>query len=223
MNKEIRQTEGIVLKAIPLRDYEQLLTLFTPDAGMVKIIHKEKQKAVYQPLTKVEFGYREKKGEIFSSCGIYIIDAFPILRTQFSYIECSCDFAHALLTSQYLGKEAPLLYQLFDYYLQKISYVVDPWTLAASFRLKLLKHEGLAHFPLVCSSCQTRLIDHLYAFESECWCKIHAQNKALSWDKEEIDNCYFLANCRQYQEIQNKEISKENLRKIFLFFDACFK
>ncbi len=49
----------------------------------------------------------------------------------------------AINKSQVVGRSAPLLYQLMVYYLDKISFVEDPWILDASFKLKILNHEGL--------------------------------------------------------------------------------
>jgi DNA repair protein RecO (recombination protein O) len=221
LNQEILQTEGIVLKAIPFRDHDQMITLFTPDAGLVKVIHKENRRALCRPLTRVELLYKEKRGEIFSSYGIHVIDTFPVLRQELSYIESSCDFIHAILESQCIGKAAPLLYQLFCSYLKKISDVTDPWVLAASFRLKLLRHEGIASFPFVCAVCHEVCIDSAYVFASEVWCKKDKPQHAMLWEREELESCYIFANCQQFHEIRNETVSKETLRKVSLFFDAC--
>jgi DNA repair protein RecO (recombination protein O) len=221
LGQEILQTEGIVLKTIPIRDHEQMVTLFTPDAGLVKIIHRERGRALCRPLTRVELQYKEKRGEIFSSYGIQVIDVFSALSQELSYIESSCDCIHAILTSQCMGKGAPLLYQLFYYYLKRMADAADPWVLAASFRLKLLRHEGIASFPFVCAVCQEVCIDSAYVFGCEVWCKKDAPRHAILWEKEELESCYLLANSQNFHEIRGETISKENLKKISLFFTAC--
>jgi recombinational DNA repair protein (RecF pathway) len=58
--------------------------------------------------------------------------------------------AKDLLSTQFPGKKSPALYTLFSAYLKKLP-SVKPDILSASFRLKLLQHEGLLSLDTHCS------------------------------------------------------------------------
>ncbi len=151
MTIELKCTEGIILRTTRFRDHDQILTLFTLDQGILKLFYKGVKKkrqarGLYMPLTHVEIIYKEKTSEIFACENILLLQSYLSLREQLCRLEASCDFLQALQLSQCIGKAAPQLYHLLIYYLGKLPSVLDPWVLATSFRLKILKHEGLLAF-----------------------------------------------------------------------------
>jgi len=229
MSQTIYSTEGIVLRVIPFREYDQIISIFTPEAGVIKVMYKGSRnkrnsgKGVSMPLTKVEVVYREKKGEIFSCFELNCIEMFPSLRTNLSFLETACDLLQVITDSQFMGKGAPQLYALLCYYLKKISQTADPWLLATSFRLKLLKHDGLVGFPLICSECSQLLRDEAFTQNGEGWCTVHQPRGSQKWDLEELHVIYRLAESLSYQEICSLEISSALQRKINYFFRGCLQ
>lgn len=143
-------TEGVILHAVSYQNYDQILTLFTPEKGILKIFCKKgkKQWQRHTPLTKVEVTYREKKTEICACEEIRSVDSYLSLRKQFEHLEAACELLQTIYHSQWVGKAAPLIYHLMIYYLDKTPQVVDPKLLVASFKLKVLKHEGVLNFNL---------------------------------------------------------------------------
>lgn len=139
------RTEGIILQNTPYRNDDQILTLFTADQGLLKLFcNKSNSRGQrYTPLMKVEIVYREKKSEIFACEEISLLQSNLQLRNELSHLQVGCEMIRAINKSQVVGRSAPLLYQLMVYYLDKISHVEDPWILDASFKLKILNHEGL--------------------------------------------------------------------------------
>jgi DNA repair protein RecO (recombination protein O) len=140
---EVQCAEGVILHMIPYRNYDQILTVFTSQQGVLKFFCKKGKGQRYMPLTRAEFAYREKKSELFACEEISIVDSYVQLRNQFVHLQAGCDLIRTVSASQVVGKAAPLVYQLLIFYLDKIPNVADAWTLALSFRLKILKHEGM--------------------------------------------------------------------------------
>ncbi len=227
MSQDFQQTEGIILRAISFRDYDQILTLFTSDAGIIKVIYKgsrSKRRGVQGlciPLTKVELVYREKRGEIFSCQEMTLVESFSYLRKKLLHLEIACDLLQALLVSQLVGKAAPRLYALLSFYLEKIPQISNPRTLAVSFRLKLLKHDGLVAFPFMCGECQQFLQTVAYTQGSEGWCANHQPNGSRVWEQQELQQLYRLAMCQNYREICAEEVSFELQDKVARFFEVC--
>lgn len=224
MDQPYQSTEGIVLRATPYRDYDQIVTLFTATAGLLKIIcygsrsQKSKWRSLCQPLTHVELLYREKRGEIFECRDLSLIDSQDALKQEFQYIEAACDLLQALYSTQMLGKEAPQLYALLIFYLKKIPLIEDPWILALSFRLKLLKYEGLLNCPFICQHCQLSLFRAGYFSESDWYCVEDKRGDALFFSEEELELIYLLALCQKYADLTLIVLPKELKAKILRFF-----
>lgn len=176
---------------------------------------------MFCPLTKVEVIYRETNSEISSCQEIKPIDSFPLLRKELSFLKAACELLNIVASSQSAGEAAPELYHLLSFYLNKIPFVANPWTLAASYRLKLLKYEGLSSFPPICSECQDVLYESAYFYGPESWCKTHRPVESILWEQTELESCALLANCGHLSEICFEKISSELQHKINLYFDAC--
>ncbi len=229
MTQVFHSTEGVILRVIPFRDYDQILSIFTADAGLIKVLYKgsrgkrQRGQGMTIPLTKVEVIYREKRGEIFSCHEMTLLDSFSFLRKKLLDLEVACDLVQALLASQFLGKSATQLYALLCFYLVKIPHTVNPWILATSFRLKLLKHDGLIAFPFRCCECWQSLQGLAFTRDSESWCPNHQPVGSLIWEQAELQLLYRLATCQSYREICSNEISLGLQNKMMAFFDACVK
>lgn len=225
----IISTEGIVFRVIPFGDYDQIVSVFTPEAGVVKVMQKgqfvkgKKKKGGCMPLTKVELLYREKEGEIFSCHEMHSIDTFPSLRKSFNVLEAGCDLLQVVQSSQFVGKSAPALYALLCYYLNKISAMTHPELLLASFRLKVLKHDGWIALPFSCSTCGRLLQQEVFMQECEGYCLLHKPSGVVKWSAEELYIVYRLTESQSFQEIASLEISSSLHSKIIRFFNASFR
>ena len=82
-----------------------------------------------------------------------MIDEHLILRNKLSSLQAAGQLAQAILHSQLPGKPTPQLYLLFRAYFKQIHAFEDPANLIVSFKLKLLKHEGLMALSPTCSLC----------------------------------------------------------------------
>lgn len=227
MSQTFQFTEGIILRVIPFRDYDQILSIFTSEAGLIKVLYKgsrgkrKKAQNFCMPLTKVEVIYREKNGEIFSCHEMNLIESFSFLRKELLFLEVACDLLQVIQNSQFLGKAAPQLYALLCFYLKKIPQTPCPWILSASFRLKLLKHDGLIILPFKCCECQLSLEDKAFISGIDPWCTHHQPIESQSWKSIDLMMLYRFTNCQNYRDICSDNISPELYNRIHTFFNAC--
>jgi DNA repair protein RecO len=142
-------TEGIILNTLPFQDYHQILTVFSKELGMIKLIVKYALRGKGRgsdPLTQAEFVLHQKSSELFQCKEISPIDHFLPIRQSILHLEAACALLHALKTSQFPHKPALKLYELLSIYLKMVPSFDNPHLLAASFRLKILRYEGLIAF-----------------------------------------------------------------------------
>lgn len=138
-------TEGITLHMIPFKNSDQIITLFSPEGVLKLFCHRGKSKQRFTPLMKVEAVYKDSGNELFPCQEISLLNSYQALRNNLTHLQVACDLLKTINASQFLGKPAPLLYQLLTFYLDKIPLIENPFVLSASFKLKVLKHEGLLH------------------------------------------------------------------------------
>lgn len=228
MSRSIQTTEGIVLRVIPFRDYDQIATLFTPDLGVIKIVLRKaggstkSGRRVCMPLSKVEIAYRESNREIFSCYGMCQLESFLSLRRNFSFLKVGCDLLQVVLDSQFIGKEAADLYALLDYYLKRVAGVANPWVLSSSFRLKVLKHEGFCHFPLRCSMCGEVLLRKTFFERGEVMCEMHRSVGSKQWNSIELQTIYRLAESQSFKEVSQLDLSMKLQEEIACFFSSHY-
>lgn len=219
--------EGMILQAFPYRDHDQILTVFTPDRGVVKVFFhgsRSRRRAVQGsclPLALVEMTYREQSGELYNGKEIKLIDLHDRIRKEGLFLDVACDLLQAVYFSQRPGKPAPLLYRLLCAYLSRIPSIPDPRALASSFRLKILKHEGLSPFPFICSHCRDPLFADGYLSGADWYCRLHRKEGADYWDEEEIGLAYLLASSKAYRELALCTVSPEFRLKTDTFFKDC--
>ena len=115
------KTEGVVLKTLDFGEYDRLLTVYTPECGLIKIVanganrrqsRSRPQKGMTAPLCRGEFAFQPKSGELFKLLESRLIDPYLPLRQDISLIQTACDLAQALTDSQLLWKPAPKLYRM---------------------------------------------------------------------------------------------------------------
>lgn len=150
--------EAIVLQSFPFQERDRILSVFSRDEGVLKFIVKEaalnKQKGGLAPLTCAEFLYTHGKSELFKCQEFSILNQFLPLRQSFAVLEAAGDMLRSIVQSQFPHTPAPMLYDLLIWSLHKVPQAKDPHLLAASFRLKLLKHEGILPLPFTADAVQ---------------------------------------------------------------------
>lgn len=201
------RTEGIILSSIKYRDYDQIATLFSREEGVLPLLIKraygksEGYGTKTAPFVKAEHLFSKGKGELFLSREISTICYHLELRATAAHLEAASQLARMVLHSQMPAKAAPELYDLFSYYLKAMGTFSAPAMLVASFRLKLLRHEGLFGVRPFCSVCQCPLDNH-YFFLGESFCHVHAQMGSIHLTPEESAAFYTLSFSRSLAELE---------------------
>jgi DNA repair protein RecO len=152
--------EGIILRATPFKDRDRIVTLFTPQMGMISLLAKRistsEKMALFSPFSLIEALYLKKNSDLCLFKDGTLLDDHLFLRNQWSHLETAGKMAQTLLHSQLPGKAAPLLYALFKASLKQLPHFEDPTSLLFLFYLKFLTHEGVLSwedhslFPLPC-------------------------------------------------------------------------
>lgn len=215
--------EGIVLHALKFKDYDQIFTLFTPDEGIVKMLLKHAYSAKFgrgawtAPLTRAEFVYTRGTGDLRICREVSLLGQHLPLRENLDLLEASSDMLQATSQSQAPNKAAPDLYKLLIAYLEKLPLVANPHLLAASFRLKILRHEGLLNLASLCTHCQIPLNER-YATRGENYCRRHAPPGAVEFSEEEALLIELLAYAQTLGQLTSCTLPEGFVGKVKLFF-----
>lgn len=219
-------TEGIVLNAIPFRNYDCILTVFSPLQGLIKFFFKGaySQKkgngsGTTTPLSIVEIVYTKGRGDLHLCAEISVTDHNLALRNNLSVLEAACDMLQSISATQQPDKPAPELYRLFCMYLEKLPQISSPQILSSSFRLKLMRYEGVLAFLSHCSECSEMLND-TWIHAGEAYCSSHTPPEALFLTKEERSLVERLAFCRDFGLLAETELTLPLVKKIGCLFDS---
>ncbi|MCB1112144.1 MAG: DNA repair protein RecO [Chlamydiales bacterium] len=223
-NAPVKRCEGVILQSFPYQEYDRILTAFSLEEGIVKFIvkganrEKKRGQAQTSPLSLVEFVYTTGQGELWQCKEITVKNMHLELRNSLASLEAGCDIAHALLSSQMIHKPAPKLYQLCTGYINRLSTAPNPQLLAASFRLKILRHDGLFSETPKCSICETPLTSW-HSVGHDPFCADHAPLGAIAFVGVEKDLLQTLAFSRSYDEMFLFKMAEETRQKILRLFD----
>ncbi len=203
------KSPGVLLQSIPYLGKKQILKVFTLEDGLVTLMTK----SVHSPFCIGEWVYRKKRGDIYTLEEGSLIDPLLELRANYELLSAAGAIAKDLLRSQLPTKKNSDLYALLTTYLKKLPLFADPAILVASFRLKLLLHEGLLSLQETCCQCGGPA-QHL--FQGESYCVEHASALGHSFSPTEWKELWLLSFARQFSLLQHSESApKEKIERIF--------
>ncbi len=130
------KTTGLLLQSIPYLGQKKILKVLTPEQGLLSFFAK---KSALTPFCLAEWVYFKSHKEVHSLRDTTLLDSLLELRQDYSTLTAAGAIVQDLLRTQLPNKKAP--FALVCAYLKKLP--LNPPLLAASFRLKLLHHEGL--------------------------------------------------------------------------------
>ncbi len=204
--------QAIVLKAIPFRDKQSIITLLSKERGVVSMIVKGLSKtrphliACITPLAESEFIYREGRSDLLSCQDASLIDPHLALREKYSFLQTAMQLAKALLDTQYPAKASTPLYMLFSRFLKQIPLFGDNvTTLKCCFILKLLKHEGLLPENSLCIACQEK--GSSFYHEEGMFCHKHRPTDAVLFHKQEWSIIELVSNASCFSSLKETLIS----------------
>ncbi len=148
---DLLHTNGIITHAIAFKEYDRIISLFTPNNGLIKVVvkgafrEKHSQGATTQPLGFIEAECVRRGGELYSCSNLEMIDSHTALRNDIKTLQAACEMLQIINATQLAEKNAPKLYQLLRIYLKQLPLAENAQAVALSFKLKTLRHEGLFH------------------------------------------------------------------------------
>lgn len=217
---EIKKCEGIVLHQLKYGEYDQILTVFTREEGLIKLIYKGasgRSKNRADLLMRGEFLYTPGKSSLMTCREFAIINPYLSLRKSLACLEGACAMAKALLDSQCEQKPAPQLYDLFICYLERLPLALQPEALPTSFLLKVLRHEGLLGLTPHCSVCLQDLTEH-HVFRGESYCRQDKPAQAITLNPFEAETLFVLAFSRSFALIEQNSVKKDLQSSIIQMF-----
>lgn len=129
---------GLLLQSIPYLGRKKIFKIFTPTHGLLSFFT---QNSLFSPFSLIECVYHPSQKEIYTLQDITLVDPLLHLRESYPILSAAGLIAQDLLRTQLPQKQAPELFDLTLLYLKKLP--LAPELILASFRLKLLLHEGL--------------------------------------------------------------------------------
>jgi DNA repair protein RecO (recombination protein O) len=140
--------EGIVLRSFDFKERDKIITLLTENSGVVTLIVKginrknQEKLSLCSPFSQGEYIFQRGRLDLYKYVDGSLIDPHLFLRENLEKLSTAGQFVQDIMHSQLPEKPAPLLYRLLSVYLKQLKKNPPLAPLAASFRLKLLKHEG---------------------------------------------------------------------------------
>lgn len=216
---EISHTEAIVLRQLAFKDYDRVLTLFSP-LGLIKLFVKSGRRnylhnaALSSPMTLGDFSFRQGRSELNRFIEGRVVKHHLALRDRLELLKASEEMASALLLSQWPGKAAPQLFSLFACFLDYLPQSRDPMALSCAFWLKILRHEGVLQLSSLASPC-ARLGSEQFRVQD-------APPGALNFSEEEEELLMALAYLRSLQQIDSLSLTASFQEKIKVIFYQVF-
>lgn len=190
-----KTTSAIILRSIPFKDHQKIVTAFSKELGLISIIVKGLSSkkffklAFCESFCEAELVISKNRGDLFTLNDGSILDLHLPLRQELRYLYTASSMTKAILDSQLPEKPSSLLYTLLSMCLHQIPTFPCLNTLLACFYLKTLKNEGV--FPF---------------FSEETLLKTLSDNEK----KHFID----ISNMQNFSILRTKETSLEELKKL---------
>lgn len=200
--------EGIVLRSVAVQEGKRILTVFTPQEGLVSLAtprtftHEMRLAAATALLSRSEFCCRKGNSDIYRLREASLIESFDSLRSQYAQLAAAGDLLHTVLRSQMAGRAAPLLYELLLTYLRRLTCTQHPLLLTISFQLKLLKHEGL------------------FAWTHEIPASMH---ELANFSKDDWENLGLLTGSRSFSEIESVPAAPSLGQQVSALFEKLIR
>lgn len=137
-------SEGIILKAIPYRDFDAIFSVFTPEHGKVHLIKKGARKGEnLAPLTHIEFTYYVGKSDLYTCRSLSVVHHHLSLRKNLATLETACELLKAVEKIICPNQDRVSLFQKLLYCFQLLPHAETPKSVLAWFYLAILKDEGV--------------------------------------------------------------------------------
>lgn len=221
--KTLNRSVGIILQVIPFQDHHRIVTFYTPEWGMIKLIvkfaHSKKNAVPLDPLNLIEVVFKQGKNDLHTVVSTTILDVQLKLREDYATLHTAMEMLAALLKSQMPQKSSPVLFSLLLYYLNYLPLSSSKKAFSTSFRLKILRHDGLMVVKHLCSACNIPFKEGGVE-RGEFFCETHLSSDSVRFSEEEMSSLHELTLSRSLTHLNQTSVSPAFETKITHMFDT---
>jgi DNA repair protein RecO (recombination protein O) len=228
----LHKAEGITLKAINFKEYDRILTLYTKESGLIKLIVKgarrprNANRILTEPLVEGEFIYSTGKSELYRFHDGTLLKTHLSLRKQEHTLTAACEITKKILATQFPGRVTQPLYLLYRYCLEHLPHLSPTATaaLTTAFYLKLLHFEGLLHPTPSCVTCHV-VLSGKQMLRRGSYCLEHAPLGASEFSRDEIHLLVELMTNRDLDRLEGVGscMTEEFVKKVLILFESAIR
>ncbi len=218
--QEILTCEGIILRTLPYRENERILTLMTKEHGILQAILYKKNvpAAICSPSSKIELLYKEGRGNLALGVDIHLLDANEKIRSSLAAMLEVGKMLSITLKTQVERKPAPEIYTLLRLLISLSTEMADPEILTYIYSIKILLLEGMIDTCMHCSIChQSATLTHFS--KGEWLCPEHAPEYAIVAEHSVIEAWCLLVYIRQLDKIKELVLDSEVKKRLAILLD----
>ena len=215
--------ETITLSSIIFKDYDRIVTLFSKEIGLVKLIVKgaSRKKSTLipfcEPLTHAQILFKEKKGDLHLFMEGKILNSHLSLRRDYDILLGATKLLKVIQKSHVFYQSSTNIFLLLSSYLKKLETFDSPNSLIASFHLKMLLNEGCLTLKNRCSKCQNQA-SKLYFSNKDYFCSQCCSNYEIELNQGELNSLLHLTKIKSFLELEKIELKPILLKKTLFIF-----
>ena len=212
-HRETITTEGVVLRSLPYRDADKIVTIFSKEWGMMTCLAKgicrgkSREVNLTSPLCLGEFTLFKGRTSLFTLREGTIYSLHRAIRTSLLRLEVGQHFLSAILQREKRANIGDLTYPLLKQYLKALCHFPDPLLLQMSFDIKLMTAQGEFLLEPLCQRCR-RYPAHILCGGESC-CVRCASPSGESFLKEEWELLLRCGQARQFSKIWAENLPKD--------------
>lgn len=215
------KTEGILLQTIPYLGQKKILKILSQNDGLLSLFVQNRSHLPFtNPFLIAEWVYSRKSSAIHSLKDVSLLQDLSDLRIHYETLNHAGQIAQDILRTQLSEKKGHGPYALVTAYLSKLPHVANPEVLVASFRLKLLMHDGLLRLQNECSQCKSCAS---FLEGGESFCLVHGSQAGSFFGEEEWEILHQLTFTRQFSAFQGLKLSLQTQEKIKKMFYRSYQ
>jgi DNA repair protein RecO (recombination protein O) len=223
MVKEIMTVEAILLKSLPFKEYDKILTLYTKTLGLIKLYVKLSKRTslstlpLVTPFTRVDFQISKGRSDFFRFHDGTLLDQRIALRQKLEFLQLAVQLIELICKTQWPEQPSPDLYQLLNASLAAIPTLEQPKKILYLFYLKILKHEGVLSRSKYCPLCHKELHE-TFRFKGDAYCEKDAPIPSIYFSEKEelmIQNMLDLRNWDQLSSLPLKDPLGTKIKELF--------
>lgn len=174
MSPRVCRSEALVMRHIDYGESDRIVTLLTPEQGMIKGFARAARKSrkrfgvCLEPFCRIEVQWRAGRNDLCALQDAELLDARSGLRGDLTSFALACYGVELVELLLHEGEPHPEIFQLINAYLDYLCGDGDTMVARLLFELRLIQQLGYVPHLVHCSECfEVFTSDALVAFNAE--------------------------------------------------------